>query len=312
MTNLSRIDLNLLVVLQAILAEGGVSPAARTLNLTQPTISHALARLRTLFDDPLFVRRGRRLVPTPFARGLSEPLGRALHALGAVVATAGRFDPAHSPAVFTVAVRDPLETAVATTMVRRLARTAPNVDLRFVDVRRRFIEASLADGTLDAAIDIDMPLSSGIRRQRIADDGFVVVARKANSRIGRRLSLDTYLALQHVMVSSRRRGAAPEDVALEKQGLRRHVRLRCRSLAAAWRAVEQADFVLTLPKRSATLLPSSAQTRLMPPPFDVPPIVSYLYWHEGADADAANAWLRAALLDGLVAGKRRSSRPARA
>ena len=136
MVNLSRVDLNLLVVLETILSEGGVSRAAAKLNLTQPTISHALARLREQFDDPLFVRHGRTLAPTPLARSLREPLAAALHSLGGVLAAGRRFDPAQTAATFTVAMRDPMELVVLPALARQLA-AAPQVELRAVQVRRR-------------------------------------------------------------------------------------------------------------------------------------------------------------------------------
>src|ERR1700716_359119 len=120
MINLSRVDLNLLVVLEAIVDEGGVSRAAERLNLTQPAISHALARLRETMGDPLFVRHGRNLAPTALTKRLIEPL----------------------------------EVLILPPMMRRLARTAPRIDLRTVQVRRRSVEAGLADGTLDAVLDV--------------------------------------------------------------------------------------------------------------------------------------------------------------
>jgi DNA-binding transcriptional LysR family regulator len=307
MINPSRIDLNLLPVLQTILAEGGVGRAAEKLNLTQPTISHALSRLRDLFDDPLFVREGRQLVPTPLTRSLAEPLGQALRALGTVVATAGRFDPAETKALFTVAMRDPMEVIVLPAMARQLATIAPHIELRSVLARRRTIERALAEGTLDAAFDVALPLSDRVRRERVAADALVAVAREDHPRLKQRLTLRTYLDLQHIMVTSRRRGPAPEDLALGQLGMHRWVRLRCRSYLAAFRVVEQTDFVLTMPRRHADLLRSAGATRLHKLPFVVPTLDSYLYWHESMDADPAHRWLRSLLLE--AAGSQLSRRP---
>src|SRR6266446_4603900 len=130
MVNILRIDLNLLVVLEAIYTEGGVSRAGEKLNLTQPAISHALARLRELFDDPLFIRDGRGLAPTPLTRGLIEPLRRSLRSLTAVLKDAGHFDPGRTQAQFTIAMRDPVEILALPPVARRIAMTAPQVDLR--------------------------------------------------------------------------------------------------------------------------------------------------------------------------------------
>src|SRR5918993_1007965 len=181
MTNLSRVDLNLLVVLDAIVAEGGVSRAAERLNLTQPAVSHALARLRELFDDPLFVREGRNLAPTALTKGLIEPLRQSLQALGTLIEQGESFDPALSETGFTVSMRDPMEVLILPRLIKRFARTAPRIDLRTVQVRRRSLETGLADGTLDAALDVALPLSERIHRQRVSSDRFVVAARTASA-----------------------------------------------------------------------------------------------------------------------------------
>lgn len=296
MVNLSRIDLNLLVVLETIISEGGVGRAAAKLNLTQPTISHALSRLRDLFGDPLFVRRGRSLVPTALTRSLGEPLRAALSAMSGVLSAGGRFDPAETSATFVLAMRDPMELVVLPALARRLSGAAPHVEFRSVQTRRRDIETALAEGALDAAIDVPLLLSERVRRVKIGSGGFVVVARRDHPALGKRLTLATYLGLQHVMVTSRRQGSAPEDLALGQAGFHRRVRLRCRSYAAAFRVVEQTDFVLTMPRRYAGLIGSSDQTRRLPMPIEVPALDVHLYWHESMEADAGSRWLREQLL----------------
>jgi DNA-binding transcriptional LysR family regulator len=297
--NLSRIDLNLLVVLETIVAEGGVSRAAARLNLTQPAVSHALGRLRVLFGDPLFVRRGRALAPTALTKSLIEPLRQALHSMGAVLAAGGRFDPRETPASFTVAMRDPLEQLVLPALARKLSKDAPRIDLRCVQARRRNVEAALADGTLDAAIDVALAMSDSVRRAKVAADGFVVVARKSHPALRGGLTLPTYLRLEHVMVSSRRRGPAPEDLGLGQLGHHRRVRLRCRNYGAAFRIVRDTDFLLTMPARYAGLLNERAGHRLLKLPFAMPTLDLYLYWHEAAHDDPANRWLRMQLLEVL-------------
>lgn len=301
MVNLSRVDLNLLVVLNTIMAKGGVSRAAAKLNLTQPTISHALARLREQFDDPLFVRHGRTLAPTPLARSLREPLAAALQAVSGVLATGRRFDPEETAATFTVAMRDPMELILLPALARQLA-AAPLVELRSVQVRRRSIEAALAEGTLDAAIDMLLPFSDRVRRHKVVADSFAVVVRASHPQLRRKPTLPAYLDQQHLMVSSRRRGPAFEDLALGELGVHRRVRLRCRSYAAAFRIVAESDFVLTMPRRYAGLLNKAYGNRILQMPMAMPALDLYLYWHEAMDGDAANRWLRTALLDVLNKG----------
>jgi DNA-binding transcriptional LysR family regulator len=300
MTNLSRVDLNLLVVLDAIVTEGGVSRAATRLNLTQPAVSHALARLRELFDDPLFVREGRNLVPTSLTKRLIEPLRQSLLALGTLIEKGESFDPARTETSFTVSMRDPMEVLILPQMMKRLAREAPGIDLRTVQVRRRGLETGLADGTLDAAFDVALPLSERIHRQRVAADRFVVAARKAHPRVRPGLTLATYLAEKHVMVTSRRRGPGAEDIELGQHGKRRHVSLRCRNYLAALRVVAESDLVLTMPARYAPLLAAgSAAVRALPMPLRMPTLDLFLYWHDRVHDDPANRWLRTELVEAL-------------
>ena len=307
MINLSRIDLNLLVVLEAIVTEGGVSRAAMRLNLTQPAVSHALGRLRELLDDPLFVRQGRALVPTALTKRLIEPLRHSLRALGTLLEKKEAFDPAQSEMTFTVAMRDPMELMILPALMRRLAREAPKVDLRTVQVRRRTIENGLADGTLDAVLDVLLPLSERVHRQRVASDRFVVVARKGHPKVRPGFALSTYLEQQHVMVTARRRGPGAEDIELGQHGLRRHIRLRCRNYLAAFRVVAETDLVLTMPERYVGLLAAGAPVRALGMPLKIPTLDLYLYWHDAVHDDPANSWLRTRLLEALGGGVKPSS-----
>ena len=295
MTNLSRVDLNLLVVLEAIVAEGGVSRAATRLNLTQPAVSHALGRLRELFDDPLFVRQGRSLVQTALTRRLAEPLRRSLRSLGALLETSKGFDPASSEMSFTVATRDPMEVLILPSLMRRLARESPGIDLSVVQVRRRNIEEGLADGTLDAVLDVPLPLSEQIHRERVGSDRFVVVARKDHPKVRPRFTLKTYLQQQHIMVTARRRGPGAEDIELGQHGLRRHVRLRCRNYLAAFSVAAETDLVLTMPQRYAALIAPDAPVRALALPMKIPTLDLCLYWHDRVHEDPANRWLRGRL-----------------
>ncbi len=296
MSNLSQIDLNLLVVLEAIYSEGGVTRAGEKLHLGQPAISHALARLRDLFHDPLFVRDGRGLAPTPLTHRLVGSLGPSLRSLEALLDKSGRFDPRETEAQFTISMRDPVEVRVLARLMRRITRDSPRIDLRVVQMRRRAIESALSTGTLDLAIDVPLSLSEKVRRKRLSADHLVVVARRGHPRMRTGFKLGTYLKEEHVMVTSRRKGAALEDFALSERGLRRRVRLRCRSHAAALRVVSETDLVLTLPERYARTLDHGGGTRILPLPIAMPTLEAYLYWHESVDADPANRWLRESLI----------------
>lgn len=153
MVHVSRIDLNLFVVFDAIYSEGGVTGAARRLNLTQPAVSHALARLRHAFGDPLFARQGRALVPTPLARRAIGDVRAAIRGLSATLSGATGFQPETTQQTFTIGMRDITEIFLMPELVARLARTAPHVGISVVRVGRRALEGELAAGTVDVAVD---------------------------------------------------------------------------------------------------------------------------------------------------------------
>jgi DNA-binding transcriptional LysR family regulator len=301
MHNISRLDLNLLVVLDTIEGEGGVSRAAAKLNLTQPAISHALARLRAAFGDPLFFRQGRALVPTPLTRSLIAPLRRSLGGLRTLLGEAGRFDPAAAAARFTLAMRDPVELLLLPPLLRRVVAAAPGIDLRAVQAPRRNLEAGLASGALDLAVDVWLPLSEAVRRRRMAADALVVAARPGHPALRRGLTLEAYLGQQHVMVTQRRKGPGPEDLVLSEHGLTRRIRLRCRSYLAAFRIVSESDLLLTMPERYVGALNRGFNNRILPLPLAASKLDLYLYWHESVDGDPANRWLRAVVAESFAA-----------
>jgi DNA-binding transcriptional LysR family regulator len=301
--HISRIDLNLLVVLDAIYTEGGITRAAQKLHLTQPAISHSLGRLRELFRDELFVREGRAMVPTPLARNLIDPLRRALRGLEVTLNEVERFDPASTQKRFTLAVRDVFESTVLPPLLARVGREAPSVDVAAVQIERREFESELAAGTLDAALDVLLPLSDQIRHRRISLDRQVVVARRNHPAVRRGLTLATYLKQHHVLVSSRRSGPGLEDVELSRQGLSRRIRLRCQHYFAACRVVSQTDLILTMPGTYAKIANRQFGNQILPLPLDMPPLDAYLYWHASVDNEPANRWLRDHIADSFKTEK---------
>jgi len=290
--HLAKVDLNLFVVFDTIYAEGGITRASRRLNLSQPAISHALSRLRAMFDDPLFVRHGHAMMPTPLARRLVEPVRRALHGLEVTLSKAESFEAATAVKRFTVGMRDVVESVVLPRLMRTIAATAPSIDISVVRAERRELERELSAGTLDAAIDILLPLPEEIRRERLGREWMTVVVRRRHPRVRSKLDLDAYLAQEHILVSSRRRGLSAEDFELGRHNLRRRVRLRCQSYFAACRVVSETDLLLTMPRRYASLINAQFGNRLLPFPLEVPAYDTYVYWHINASGDPANIWLR--------------------
>jgi DNA-binding transcriptional LysR family regulator len=272
--HISRSDLNLLTVFEAIYAQGGVTRAAEALNLTQPTVSHALARLRDKIGDPLFVRRGQRLEPTPAARQMIGPIQAALGAIDATIAGLGAFDPAAAHAEMLIGMHPLLDTALFPALAAQGLAEAPGITLASARYDRRHLEAELTAGTLACALDVFLPLSDRIRRARVRRAPLAVLARAEHPALQVGLSLDAYLG-------------GPEDAALARLGLARRVAARCQQGTTALALAAGSDLLFTAPAASAG--PGLA---LAPLPFDAPPLDTYLYWDAGADQDPASIWLR--------------------
>jgi DNA-binding transcriptional LysR family regulator len=297
--HLARIDLNLLVVFDTIYAEASITRASRRLNLSQPAISHALGRLRQVLEDPLFTRQGRLMTPTPLARRMIEPIRQSLQRLEATLTKGDPFAPGSAVKQFTVGMRDALEVAVLGSLMRDIGKRAPRIDISTVRIERRELERELSSGTVDAAIDVLLPLPEAIRRQRLGTEWLTVLARRRHPTVGPRLTLDSYLEEEHISVSLRRRGLSAEDFELGRHNLRRRIRLRCQSYFAACLAVSETNLILTMPQRHARILNAQFGNQLLPFPLKVPAFDTYLYWHANADGDPANVWLRQQLINAL-------------
>jgi DNA-binding transcriptional LysR family regulator len=291
--HLSQVDLNLFVVLEAIYREGNLTRAGRQLKLTQPAMSHALKRLRELLKDPLFIREGANMMPTPFTRNMINDVRQALQILEVNLYENRNFDPAHTRRNFQLGFWELMESSILPSLAKTLARAAPEVSITTLRVKRREIEVELASGALDLALDIPISMSDSIRQKPLFSDRVVVVARAGHPAIARELDLDTFLSQDHILVSSRRFGPSLVDAELNRKGKKRRIVLRCQNYFAACRAVSETDMLLTMPERYAEMLNSRFSNRLYPFPLkSLQTLDIHMYWHESAENDPPNRWLR--------------------
>lgn len=292
--NLSKIDLNLFVVFDAIVQSGSLTSAARQLHLSQPAVSHALARLREALGDPLFIRQGHRMQPTAFALSLTPVVRQALHTLQAGIRGGpSGFEPARSDRAFTIGMRDILESLTLPGLMAHIRQHAPGVSVNSIQVERHDIADALRQGRVDAAVDIALPVSAEVNHTRLVLDKLVVVARQDHPVIGQGpLRLDDFLAASHVLVSARRQGLGLEDHELSRQGLRRQIGLRCRHYFAGCRVVSQTDMLLTMPEQYARVANRHFDNTLHAFPLAPAQLDAHLYWHTAQHEDPANRWFR--------------------
>ncbi|MEX0605482.1 MAG: LysR family transcriptional regulator [Marinobacter sp.] len=289
---LNRLDLNLLHVFDTIFREGSLTRAAHALHLTQPAVSHSLARLREHFDDPLFTRQGNQMVPTPLARRFAESMRPGLTQIQSAVNQFHAFDPANQRKTYSLALRDILE---STFLPQLMPRLDPYPDIEIVSQRiaRRDMETMLAAGKLDFAVDVLLPISTQTSHELLRKDRLVVIAKAlADGEQARALTMDEYLHAQHVLVSSRAEGPGIEDFELSRMGVQRKIRLRCQHYYAACRVVENTNLLLTMPETYARIISKHARVDIMTPPAELPGIDVHLYWHKPYEKEPALIWFR--------------------
>lgn len=288
---LDRLDLNLLHVFDTIYREGSLTRAARALHLTQPAVSHSLARLREHFDDPLFSRQGNQMVPTPLARRFLESMRPGLTQIRSAVNQFHAFDPVNQRKTYSLALRDILESTFLPQLMNRL-EGYPELEISSQRIPRRDMETHLAAGKLDFAVDVLLPVSNQTAHERLRRDRLVVLARARHPLTQGSLTMDRYLEARHVLVSSRTAGPGIEDFELSRSGVQRQIRLRCQHYYAACRVVENSDLLLTMPETYARIIAERSDIQILTPPADLPDIDVHLYWHKAYEREPALIWFR--------------------
>jgi DNA-binding transcriptional LysR family regulator len=284
-----RSDLNLLPALDALLAEGSVTGAARRLGLTQSAVSRSLGRLRELFGDELFVRSGRGITPTRLAAELAGPLRKALADVEALLAQRGRFEPATARRTFRVAAVDYAQVVVLAPLCARIADEAPGVD---VEIRQ---PSSASDGELESGA-LDLVLAprhasgAGIVWNALHDDDYVCLVWRDSGH--RRLTLQRFTQLPHVLVAPRERPTGIVDEVLAARGLRRRVAVMVPTFLLVPHVLVGTPYVATVPLRMARWLCREHALRVLRPPIAIPGFTMSQGWHEVHRADPGHLWLR--------------------
>lgn len=291
---LSGLDLNLLVVLRALLSERHVTRAAQHLGLSQSATSHALSRLRELYGDPLLVRSGRELVPTPRALALLPQLERGLHELAASVQGPAPFDPKLARAQFRIVVDDYTQSLVLPRLLNILQQEAPGLDVKAVAHPNPVGEVE--NGNFELATSPKMHYPASFSQRLLFRDAFMCMLRKGHPLLGRgkKLTLKRYLELGHLLVAPGGTPGSIVDTELEKRGLARRVVLSVSSFLVAPFVIAQSDLISTAPARLIHALARHFPIELCKPPLAIAGFDHCLIWHSRLDHDPAHRWLREA------------------
>lgn len=289
MNKLRRIDLNLLVILDALLTEQHVTRAAERLHLSQPAVSHALARLRDLLDDPLLVRQGGGLVPTARALELATPLAEALAQVQALLAP-NRFDPASAKRRFRVAMSDYSAAIFLPDLVRTLRREAPGIDLQIVQASREGMVDGVLNGDLDLAAGVFPDMPAELRTTPLFEEHYTCLVDRSSLPDDGSLDLATYLSRPHVLLEMRGSGTPEIERALSTIRERRHVAISLPHWGVAPQLIQGTDLILTVSSRGLLTIDHQALVTV-PPPFDIPSFAVELAWHARRGGDSGLQWL---------------------
>jgi DNA-binding transcriptional LysR family regulator len=295
MNNLRTVDLNLLVVLDALLTERQVSRAALRLNMSQPAVSHALARLRVLLADPLFTRHGGGLAPTVRALELSQPLSEALAQIRAVLGPDG-FDPAQSRHAFRLAMSDYGANIILPDLVGRLRKRAPGIDLSITQLSREGMIAGVVDGDIDLGLGVFPHLPAQIHAELLFSDQYVCLLDRASLPPSTmQIGLEDYLARPHALVAVHGEASTEIDEAIHAAGYARRVALVLPHWGVAPKTIAGTDLVLTIATRSLEALPCDERLAVLPSPIELPAIPFMQISHRRRQADPALRWLRSVI-----------------
>jgi DNA-binding transcriptional LysR family regulator len=309
--DIRAVDLNLLVVLDALLRLRNVSRAAEALDLSQPAVSFALGKLRALFGDPLFVRAARGMRPTPRAESLATALQEILDRVKNEVFAAPRFEPSIARRTFVFNMADVGELVFLPALRAHLQKLAPGADIRTVSKPPADMEEALRSGEVDLAVGYYPHLQgAAVYQQRLFSHGFTCVVRKHHPRIGRRLTLRQFLDESHVVVQQEGKSHEVFEQALADQGLSRRTALSLPHFLAVPLIIAESDLIATVPYAVAKGFARMAGLKLLRPPIRVPEADVKQHWHSRYHNDETNKWIRG-VVSGLF-GERPDGRAARA
>ncbi|NRA70429.1 MAG: LysR family transcriptional regulator [Gammaproteobacteria bacterium] len=287
---IQQLDFNLLKVFESLYLERNMTTVANILFISPSAVSHAIKRLRLVLNDQLFVRQGQQMQPTPLCQTLAPQLIETLGKLRQILQTCGDFELKNTQQTFKLAIHDVIEPAVLRNIQHAMAIETPQAKLSSVKLIRAQMNRQLATNQIDVAIDIALPIKKPINHLFLSSDHFCVLMDKSHV-LANGLTPESYIAAQHLVVSSRAFGSSVEDLALLQQGINRDINIRCQSYQSAKMMLKGTALMLTLPRLIAMQLIDS-DLIIKPLPYELPQVSSHLYWHQKTDQDQSLIWFR--------------------
>ena len=286
-------DLNLFIAFDVIYTEKNLTKSGQVLGITQPAVSNALARLRDLFNDELFIRTSRGMIPTPVANQLIGDIRNALSLIQNTISVSEKFDPSTAEMTFKISIGDTSEYRLLPLLIKQLAEIAPKVKVETYLTARKDAPRELASGAIDFSIDPPLQSDQHLKHEKIYQEDYVMIVREDHPILKKqKITIEDYLDLSHIHISNRKTGMGHVDMTLYKLGLTRDIFLRAQHFLVAPYIVEQSDMAITTTKGFA--VDRNLAWRELP--FDIDPLVLHLYWHENNDNESSSKWMRDLML----------------
>lgn len=306
---LSEIDLNLLVLFNHLMVERRVSKVAENMGLTQPAVSNALAKLRRILGDELFLRTSGGMVPTPFAEQLGEPVGYALGMIHSGLNQQIRFDPAKAKGSVTIGMTDIGEIVFLPALVERLSQEAPALTLNTVRNTAVNLREDMAAGKVDLAIGLLPQLKAGFFQRRLFHQKYVCLMRKAHALDKKKMSVAEFRAAEHLVVVSAGTGHGKVDDLLHKAGVDRPIRLTVPHFVSVGHILQSTNMIATVPERLAQKLVKPFGLSQIQHPVKLPEVAINAFWHAKVHRAPASQWLRGVVFDLFADDVTASRRP---
>ncbi|MDP9810152.1 DNA-binding transcriptional LysR family regulator [Rhizobium tibeticum] len=297
--NLAAFDLNLLRVFDAMMLELSTVRAGERVGLSQPAVSSALGRLRSILGDELFVRDGNRMMPTPRALQLREPVHRALAQIEEALAANAAFDPQTSTRSFMLIGSDYFSTLLMPKLAASVTPIAPSVILQMMDYPSTEVLGLLSDGKADIVLDRVLEMPEWIASRKLFRSWLVCIARRGHPLLSARgirpaeaIPADVFCAIPQILRSADGSRTGTIDPVLERLGLSRRIAITVPHFQAVALAVATSDLLGSIPVHFARLVAERLELDIFMPPMESPAMDVTMYWHRRLDRDAGNAWVR--------------------
>ncbi|EMN5734185.1 LysR family transcriptional regulator [Pseudomonas aeruginosa] len=287
-----KLDLNLLTIFDALFREGSVTRAADSLDLSQSAVSHALRRLRDFFNDPLFVKVGDSMRPTPKAEQMASSVLAIISTVQDTLITQARFDPATAVRTFRFCMTDMGELVFLPRMIQEFKRLAPHCSIQTLQVKPEDIDTTLESGEADLALGSQLSMSDSLFQQKLFTHKFVTIVSRDNKLLGDSITLEQFTQMKHVVINLGGK-TTHYDRALDEHGIKRNVFLLTpHYLVIPMLIANDPQLIATVPGELGRFFDDYGWIRQLKPPVDLAPFPICQYWHPRFHHDEANRWLR--------------------